>query len=119
MPNPYCDTLGIAVPDLAAVKRHSEASTFALFLVALMAEGGPLTIAQAAERLVAVGVGAPADVERALKRCRPGRPPVYRHGDRYHLDPFDSEASMWCFRLGLRPARGLAVARPASPGRPS
>lgn len=109
-PNAYCAVLGVdPPPDLALVKDSPEARTFSLFLAALMAEGGPLTLAQAAERFVAAGIGSHAEVERALRRCRPGRWPVYRHGDRYHLDPFDDEADLWAFRLGLRPSRGFDV----------
>ena len=41
----------------------------------------------------------------SLKKCRPGRPPVYRDGDRYALDPHDDEIDLWLFRLGLRPPK--------------
>jgi hypothetical protein len=50
----------------------------------------------------------------SLKRCKPGRPPIYRDGDLYALDPHDDEADLWAFRLGLRPPKvpSLRVVRP-------
>ncbi len=57
----------------------------------------------------------------SLKRCRPGRPPIYRDGDRYALDPYDHETDLWAFRLGLRPPRApaLRVIRPSAGTLPS
>lgn len=65
-----------------------------------------MTLEQVAERFDAADLMPQEKALRSLKRCRPDRPPVYRHGDVYHLDPFDAELSLWAFRLGLRPARG-------------
>jgi len=93
--NPYCEVLGIDVPTLASIEGHKEASTWARFLVTLIAEGGPLTLEQAAERFAAAGLGMRAEALGALKRCEPGRIPVYRHGERYFLDRHDREADMW------------------------
>lgn len=114
MTNPYCDALGIDVPAVEAVKDHREVNTYALLIVALIERGGPMTLAEVAQRLAAAGV---APAERALlslKRCKPARPPVYRDGDHYSLDPHDDELGLWVFRLGLRPPRvlPLTVARP-------
>jgi hypothetical protein len=39
-----------------------------------------------AERFEAAGVAAYGVALRGLRRCRPGRPPVYRDGDLYRLD---------------------------------
>ena len=58
---------------------------------------------------------APASFALAsLKKCKPARPPVYRDGDRYALDPHDDEVDHWAFRLGLRPPRAIAP-RPPRP----
>ncbi|MDQ3369164.1 MAG: hypothetical protein M3680_27375 [Myxococcota bacterium] len=108
--NAYCEHLGIAVPSLAAARQQRDASTYTLLLVALLEHGAPMTLAEVASRFDAAGI-APADAAHAsLKRCRPARPPVYRDGDRYALDPHDAELDLWAFRLGLRPPK---VARPA------
>ncbi len=88
--NPYCDVLHIPIPSLAAVKDHREANTFALLLVALLERGGPLTLAEVAERFKDAGVASSAAALRSLQRCRPARPPVYRDGDNYALDPHDN-----------------------------
>lgn len=83
-----------------------------MLLVALLERGEPITLAQAAARFEEAGI-APAQAALAsLKRCQPGRAPIYRDGDLYALDPHDAETSLWVFRLGLRPevARPLPVA---------
>ena len=117
MTNPYCEVLGIDVPRPEEVVGHPEASNYGLFLVALLEAGGPLTLEDVADRLAEAGVGAKEDVLRALKRSRPDRPPVYRHGDLYHLDPFDDDLDRWAFRVGLRePSRRLPVGDPATEG---
>jgi hypothetical protein len=95
--------------------RHSpDANYYSLLIVALLERGEPLTLQEAAKRLEEAGV-APADRALAsLKRCRPARPPLYRDGDLYALDPHDHEADLWAFRLGLRPPKAprLKVVRP-------
>ena len=37
------------------------------------------------------------------------KPPIYRDGDLYALDPHDDETDLWAFRLGLRPAKAAAL----------
>ncbi len=113
MDNPYCKALGIDVPRVEDVIGHREGKPFALLLTALLEAGGPLTLEQVAERLIEAGFGPARTVALALKRCRPAHPPVYRLGDLYHLDPFDSDLGLWAFRLGLRPARGRFAAAAA------
>lgn len=115
MTNPYCDALGIQVPSLEAVKEHREASTYARLLVALLERGAPMTLLEVAEAFEDAGIAAAQDSLRSLKRCRPARPPVYRDGDVYALDPHDDELDFWAFRLGLRPPKvpRLSVVRPA------
>lgn len=105
MANPYCDPLGIEVPRLEAVKNHQHASTFALFIVALLERGGPMTLAEVAERFEQAGVALAAAALHALQRCRPARPPVWRDGKHYALDPHDAELDRRVFMLGLRPPR--------------
>ena len=113
--NRWCQVLGIEVPRLESVKDHREANTYALLLVALLERGEPLTLVEVAQRLSEAGGGPRDRVLRSLQRCKPGRAPVYREGDRYHLDPHDEDLGLWVFRLGLRPPRvpRLSVVRPA------
>jgi len=112
--NPYCDALHIPVPSLEAVKDHREANTFALFLVALLERGGPMTLPDVAQRFEEAGIAWFEDALRSLQRCRPARPPVYRDGDNYALDPHDDNLDLWAFRLGLRPAKApkLKIVKP-------
>ncbi len=112
--NPYCDALGIAVPRLETAARSPDANYFSLLLVALLERGEPITLEQAAARFGEAGIAPAAFALASLKRCQPGRPPIYRDGALYALDPHDAEADLWAFRLGLRPARGprLTVVRP-------
>lgn len=111
--NAWCQALGINPPSIESVAMHREANTFALLLTALLERGEPMTLLDVATRLEDAGI---ADRERALlslQRCKPGRPPVFREGDLYHLDPHDDELDRWVFRLGLRPPKVVPVARVA------
>ena len=114
--NAYCKALGIQVPRLEVARHSPDANYYSLLIVALLERGEPLTLQEAAKRLEEAGV-APADRALAsLKRCRPARPPLYRDGDLYALDPHDHEADLWAFRLGLRPPKGAsAQGRSAGP----
>ena len=107
----WCQTLGITPPKLEAVAGHRQANTFALLLVALLERGEPMTLADVAARFEEAGIAERSRALLSLQRCKPGRPPVYREGDLYHLDPHDDELDLWVFRLGLRPPK---VARPVS-----
>jgi len=112
--NLYCERLGIQVPRLEVARNSPDASYYSFLIVALLERGGPITLAEAAQRFEAAGV-APADYAlSSLKRCRPGRPPIYRDGDLYALDPHDHRTDLWAFRLGLKPpkAAALPVVRP-------
>lgn len=113
MTNDWCRTLGIEPPTLDAVANHREANTFALLLVALLERGSPMTLAEAAMRFEEAGIAGRARALSSLKRCKPGRPPVYRDGDLYHLDPHDHDLDLWVFRLGLRPPKVARVEPPA------
>lgn len=113
MTNDWCRTLGIEPPALDAVAHHREANTFALLLVALLERGRPMTLAEAAIRFEEAGIAERARALSSLKRCKPGRPPIYRDGDRYHLDPHDDDLDLWVFRLGLRPPKVARVEPPA------
>jgi hypothetical protein len=116
--NPYCEALGIQVPRLEVAKDNPDANYYALLVVALLERGKPITLEDAAKRFEEAGVAPAGRALASLKRCRPGRPPIYRDGDLYALDPYDDETDLWAFRLGLRPPRApaLRVIRP-SPGR--
>jgi hypothetical protein len=115
--NAYCEALGIRVPRLEQARRSPDANTYSLLLVALLERGEPITLVEAAKRFEQAGV-APADRALAsLKKCKPARPPIYRDGELYALDPHDDEADLWAFRLGLRPPKGarLEPVRPDPP----
>src|SRR5262249_2904006 len=114
MPKDWCQTLGIERPKLEAVGNHREANTFALLLIALLERGGPMTLSEVAARFEGAGIAERANALLSLQRCKPGRPPVYREGDLYHLDPHDDELDLWVFRLGLRPPK-VARAAPSAP----
>lgn len=113
--NAWCEILGIQPPRLESVREHRDASTYSMFLIALLERGAAMTLIEVAERFEQAGLGTHADALLALKRCRPGRPPAYREGDLYHLDPRDDELDLWAFRLGLRPPKvARVVASPPS-----
>lgn len=101
----WCRALGITPPKLDAVLGHREANTFALLLVALLERGEPMTLADVAARFEQAGIASRARALLSLQRCKPARPPVYREGDLYHLDPHDDDLDLWAFRLGLRPPK--------------
>jgi hypothetical protein len=101
----WCQTLGIMPPHLGAVAGHRDANTFALLLVALLERGEPMTLADVAARFEEAGIAERSRALLSLKRCKPGRPPIYREGDLYHLDPHDDGLDLWVFRLGLRPPK--------------
>lgn len=101
----WCQTLGITPPKLEVVAGHRQANTFALLLVALLERGEPMTLAEVAARFEEAGIAERSRALLSLQRCKPGRPPVYREGDLYHLDPHDDELDLWVFRLGLRPPK--------------
>jgi hypothetical protein len=100
--NRWCEVAGITSPSLQAVARHPEANVFALLIVALLERGEPMTLPAVAERFEEAGIGLRPNALLSLQRCRPNRPPLYRDGDLYHLDPHDDELRMWLLRLGLR-----------------
>ena len=79
----YGEILNLKNPSLEAVKHHPEANTYALLIVALIERGGPMTLANVAERFEAVGIAPANEALESLKRCRPARAPVYREGDLY------------------------------------
>jgi hypothetical protein len=115
MSNPWCAALKIPVPSLAAVKDHREANTFALLLVALLEQGASMTLLEIAARFAEAGVAPATEALASLKRCRPARPPVYRDGDRYHLDPYSDDLDLWIFVLGLRPGHAMRTSAPQPP----
>jgi hypothetical protein len=111
-PNPYCKALAIPVPSLERARESPDANSYSLLIVVLLERGGPVTLEEAALRFEQAGVAPAPEALRSLKRCRPGRSPIYRHGDLYELDPHDDEAGLWAFRLGLCPAKTLAPPGP-------
>lgn len=119
--NPYCQALGIDIPDLARAKDRPDANFYSLLIVALLERGAPMTLLEAAQRFERAGIAPAASALQSLKRCKPGRPPIYRDGELYALDPHDDATDFWAFRLDLRPRRApqLAVVRPAPQPLPS
>lgn len=116
--NAYCERVGISVPSLAAMRVHPEANTYAFLIVALLEHGRPMTLDEVARRFEAAGIACADDAYAALRRCRPARPPVFRDGELYALDPLDDELDRWAFRLGLRPPRVPRREPPPPPPRP-
>lgn len=114
--NAYCAALGIPVPRIESARSSPDANYYALLLVALLERGGPLTLVEVAARFEEAGVAHASEALASLKRCKPARPPIYRDGEHYSLDPYDDETDLWAFRLGLRPARvaPLQLVRPGS-----
>jgi len=115
MKQSWSEVLGIAPPTLEQVKGHSEANTFTLLMVALLERGAPMTLEEVAQRFAAVGVASSGQALRSLKRCKPARPPIYRVGARYCLDPYDDGLDLWAFRLGLRPPKVVPPQVEAAP----
>ena len=107
--NPYCAALGIPVPRIEDARSSPDANYYGLLLVALLERGGPLTLEEVASRFAEAGVARAREALVSLKRCKPARPPIYRDGNHYALDPHDDEADLWAFRLGLRPARAVPL----------
>ncbi len=60
-------------------------------------------------RFEEAGLAPAPEALASLKQCQPARPPIYRDGDHYSLDPHDDEADLWAFRLGLRPVRAVPL----------
>lgn len=87
-------------------------------LVALLEHGKPMTLAEIARAFATAGICSAEQALRSLKRCRPGRPPVYRDGERYDLDPHDEQLDLWAFRLGLRPPKVPALRLVPMPPKP-
>ena len=96
-------------------KDHRDANYYSLLIVVLLERGEPVTLREAAQRFEEAGVAPAAQALASLQRCKPGRAPIYRDGDRYALDPHDAQADLWAFTLGLRPpmAASLPANRPA------
>ncbi len=102
MANSWCTTLKIETPSLEVVRHHREANMSSLLIVALLEHGEPMTLDEVAERFAAAGNADFASARRALGRCRPDKPPVYKVGDRYQLDLHDDDLDLLLFCLGLR-----------------
>lgn len=120
MSNRYCEALGIDPPALESAREHSAATPYSLLIVALFERGGPMTLEEVAARFAEASIAPADEALRSLKRCRPARAPVYRHGDHYELDPYDRDADLWLFRLGLRPPRvpRMRLVKPKRPPLP-
>ena len=116
--NAWCERLGISVPSVAATRTHPAANTYALLIVTLLEHGRPMTLDQVALWFETSGVVSADEAYLSLARCRPARPPVYRDGDRYAIDPHDDELDRLAFRLGLRPPRVPRREPPPAPSRP-
>jgi len=101
-PNSYSKILRVENPSLELAAKSKQAVPYALLIVALIERGGPMTLDEVAQRFAGAGVNSFECALQSLKRCRPGRPPVFRDGDLYDLDPYHQEAGLWVFRLGLR-----------------
>ncbi|MCC7144660.1 MAG: hypothetical protein IT349_21375 [Candidatus Eisenbacteria bacterium] len=123
--NRYCETLKIDPPNLGQVRALRSVATFDRLLIALLERGEPMTLTAVAERFDSAGVAPAAFALEALKKCRPGRPPLYRDGDLYGVDCHHPELDLRLFILGLRAARAprvqlvkLTAPHPPSPEEP-
>ena len=105
MTNTWCEILKIEPPVLEKVKDHAQANSYTLMMVALLEKGGPMLLDEVAVRFEEAGIAPRESALRSLQRCRPARPPIYRTGDNYSLDPHDNGADLWMFRLDLRPPK--------------
>jgi len=92
--NPYCAALGIPIPRVETACSSPDANYYGLLLVALLERGAPLTLEQAAVRFEEAGVAPAPEALASLKRCKPARPPIYRDGEHYSLDPHDDETEL-------------------------
>lgn len=111
--NAYCDELGIRVSRIEDAAKSADANYYSLLIVTLLEAGVPMTLEAVAERFEAAGIARAERALRSLKRCKPGRSPVYRVGELYALDPYDDETDLWAFRLGLKPPQPrIEVVRP-------
>lgn len=101
----WCQVLGIERPSLKVAKDHRDANTYTMLIVALLERGEAMTLKDIAERFEAAGIAYRERALLSLQRCKPARPPIYRDGDLYALDPHDDGLDLWMFRLGLRQAK--------------
>lgn len=101
--NYWCRALDISPPQLEKVAHHRDANTYALLIVALLERGEPMTLDEVAARFEEAKIADRSRALRSLKRCQPAKPPVYRDGEFYHLDPYDKDTALWAFRLGICP----------------
>ena len=79
--NAYCAALGIQTPSLAVARKSPDANCYSLLIVALLEKDEPITLPEAARRFEEAWVAAADRALASLKRCRPGRSPIYRDGD--------------------------------------
>lgn len=68
--NPYCDALGISVPNLEVAKDKRDANYYSLLIVALLERGEPITLGEAAQRFEEAGVAPWEESLASLKRCK-------------------------------------------------
>jgi hypothetical protein len=86
-------------------------TTTPLLIVALLEHGGPMTLTQVAARFEVAGIASAEDALRALQRCQPARPPIYRDGDQYALD-LAAQAATTPLAVGARaPPAGCVIFR--------
>jgi len=107
--NPTCRSLGIALPDLARLKDHREANTYALLIVALLERGVPMTLAEVAERFAAAGVAPRERALLSLKRCKRSAP---RRAARCACSSSRSSAARAPARARRRSGAGSRARRP-------
>lgn len=115
--NAYCEALGIEAPRLESFPTNREVNTYTRLILALLERGGPMTLVEVADRFEEAGVAFFDRALLSLQRCKPGRAPVVRDGERYELDVRDREMESWLWRLGLRTSTAATPA-PSASGRP-
>jgi hypothetical protein len=104
--NLYCEKLSLSVPRLEDVVAHDRRTKlFHLMVATLVEHGGPMTLEDIADRLLAVGVTArDGNLKLALQRAWHGREPVYRLPEgAFALDLKSHELDLILYMTGVRP----------------
>lgn len=113
--NPWCERLGVPVPQVEALARKKGVMLIQLMVGALLERGAPMTLTEVAQRLAAAGVSpATGDLPYSLRRAWKGQTPVVEGGDgRLRLDLDASRLRTMLWELGLRQRAQRQHALPA------
>lgn len=115
--NPWCERLGIPVPQVDALAQKKGMKLVNLMVGALLERGAPMTLDEVAARLAAAGVvPATGDLAFSLRRAWKGQSPIIEGGDgRLRLDLEAIRLRYMLWELSPSPAPLPAVAPPPPP----